>query len=150
MDSIYLAGSCSSEKRTMMMNIAKQLRMNGFTVHCPFELDIEYAWSYSQEEWAQKVFDADLAAIDQCSILIMVTPGRESTAGTNWEQGYAYAHNKQIIVAQYTNEAASLMTYCACNLFIHTDEERIALDILSTMLSYNSSILKSACDVVLT
>ena len=30
--------------------------------------------------------------------MVMITPGRVSTAGTNWEQGYAYAKGKQILV----------------------------------------------------
>lgn len=145
---IYLAGNCSSEKRTMMVNIAKILRLNGYTVYCPFELTIEDAWSYSQEDWAQKVFDADLSAINKSDIFIMVTPGRESTAGTNWEQGYAYAQNKRIIVVQYTEEPTSLMTYCACNTFICTDEDRIALDIIASLSRPHD--YKPCCRTVLT
>lgn len=45
---IYLAGSCSSEERTLMVNIAKFLRDNGKELYCPFELKIPDAWDYSQ------------------------------------------------------------------------------------------------------
>ena len=114
---IYLAGSCASDCRTEMTKIGKELRNAGFTVYCPFELKIDNAWDYTQEEWAQKVFDNDVTAIDSCDIFVMISPGRVSTAGTNWEQGYAYAKGKTIIVFQYTREPASLMTYCGCDNF---------------------------------
>ena len=73
---IYLAGSCASEQRTLMMNIAKHLRDSGKDVYCPFELKIENAWNYSQEEWSQLVFEADKTAIDKCDIFLMITSGR--------------------------------------------------------------------------
>lgn len=114
---IYLAGSCGTERRTEMMKIAKALRYNKYEVYCPFELKIENAWDMSQEEWAKKVFDADIAAIDNCDLFLFISPGRISTAGSNWEQGYAYAKGKKIIVLQYTAEPASLMTYCGCDDF---------------------------------
>lgn len=116
---IYLAGSCGTDRRTQMRKIATALRRLDYEVYCPFELKIENAWDMPQEEWAQKVFDADVAAIDACDLVVMISPGRVSTAGTNWEQGYAYAKGKRILVFQYTREPASLMTYCGCeNMFI--------------------------------
>ena len=117
MKKIYLAGSCASECRTDMVAIAQILRYLNYEVYCPFELKIEDAWSMSQELWAEKVFKADLEAIDNCDIFFMVSPGRESSAGTNWEQGYAYAKGKKIIVAQYTENPTSLMTYCGSTCF---------------------------------
>ena len=116
---IYLAGSCATEQRTDMVRIAKYLRICGFEVDCPFELKIPDAWDMSQEAWAHKVFDADTKAIDECDIFFMVSPGRESTAGTNWEQGYAYAKNKRVIVAQFTDKPTSLMTYCGADEFFN-------------------------------
>ena len=38
---IYLAGSCGSESRTMMVGIAKLLRGQGYEVYRPFESKIE-------------------------------------------------------------------------------------------------------------
>lgn len=114
---IYLAGSCATEQRTDMVRIAKYLRLWDFEVYCPFELKIPNAWDMSQEAWAQKVFDADIKAIDECDIFFMISPGRESTAGTNWEQGYAYAKGKKVIVIQYTGRPTSLMTYCGADEF---------------------------------
>ena len=93
---IYLAGSCGSERRSYMVSVGEELRTLGFEVYCPFELKIDNAWDMSQEDWAQKVFDNDILAINSCDVMVMVTPGRQSTAGTNWEQGYAYALDKKI------------------------------------------------------
>ena len=115
---IYLAGSCGTDRRTHMVEIGKALRKAGFEVHCPFELQIPNAWDLSQEEWADKVFVSDIQAIDTADMVVLITPGRVSTAGTNWEQGYAYAKGKKVIVFQYTEEPTSLMTYCGCSSFI--------------------------------
>lgn len=120
---IYLAGSCSKDERTRMEAIASALRKKGYEVYCPFELKIPNAGDYSQEIWARKVFDADVAAIDDCDIMIMISKGRISSAGTNWEQGYAYAKNKPIFVFQYTNNTTSLMTYSSCTRFINLPTE---------------------------
>ena len=112
----YLAGSCGIERRTEMKRIAEELRKD-YKVYCPFELKIENAWDMPQEVWAQRVFECDKMAIDACDCMVVISPGRESTAGTNWEQGYAYARGKKVFVFQYTDEPTSLMTYCGCGNF---------------------------------
>ena len=116
---IYLAGSCGSDRRSYMVSIGEELRALGFEVYCPFELKINNAWDMPQEDWAQKVFDNDILAIQNCDVMVIISSGRQSTAGTNWEQGYAYALGKKIFVFQYTNEATSLMTYCGADNFIN-------------------------------
>ena len=116
---IYLAGSCSKNERTRMEAIAAELRKNGYEVYCPFELKIPNAWDYSQEDWAKMVFDKDVAAIDECDFVVMISDGRISSAGTNWEQGYAYAKGKHVFVFQWAFEETSLMTYCGCTRFLN-------------------------------
>ena len=126
---IYLAGSCSSDQRTLMVKIADFLRKHNQEVYCPFELKIENAWDYPQEEWAKMVFEADKNAIDACDLFLMVSPGRNSTAGSNWEQGYAYALGKKTVIVQFTDDQISLMTFCGCTHFINTTRDRILADI---------------------
>lgn len=138
---IYLAGSCGSDRRTHMAHIGMALRNAGYEVYCPFELQIPDAWSMSQEAWAQKVFEADIQAINAADVVVLMSPGRESTAGTNWEQGYAYAKNKKCIVFQYTNKPTSLMSYCGCNSFISLSE--VASANPSDCASYVSLFVKS-------
>jgi nucleoside 2-deoxyribosyltransferase len=119
MKKIYLAGSCSKEERGRMEEIAAALREKGYEVYCPFELKIPNAWDYPQETWARKVFDADVAAIDDCDFMVMISKGRMSSAGTNWEQGYAYAKGKPVFVFQWAHCDTSLMTYCGCKRFLN-------------------------------
>lgn len=121
---IYLAGPCDTENRTTMVQTAKIFReYGGYEVYCPWELKIENAWDMPQEEWARKVFEADIKAIQECDIFVMITTGRESTAGTNWENGYAYALNKHIVAIQITNKPTSLMTYASASEFFNSSSE---------------------------
>ena len=115
----YLAGSCGSEDRTYMVAIAKFLRENNKTVYCPWELHIENAWDISQEEWAKKVFEADIEAINDSNVMIAISKGRMSSAGTNWEIGYAYGKDIPVHVIQINDEPTSLMTYCGCMNFVN-------------------------------
>ena len=145
---IYLAGSCSSDQRTLMVNVAKHLREHSdkYDVYCPFELQIPNAWDMSQEDWSKKVFEADLNALNQCDIFLMISPGRHSTAGTNWEQGYAFAKGKRIIVLQITNDNTSLMTYCGCDVFINSNLDYLDYDLDIALRRENTT----ACRTVLT
>ena len=118
---IYLAGPCDTENRYNMVQIAKVFREYGqYEVYCPWELKIENAWDIPQEIWARKVFEADIKAIQDCEVFVMISSGRESTAGTNWENGYAYALNKYIIVIQITDKPTSLMTYASSSIFLNS------------------------------
>ena len=118
---IYLAGPCDTENRYNMVQISKVFReYGGYEVYCPWELKIKNAWDMSQEDWARAVFEADIKAIQECEVFVMITPGRESTAGTNWENGYAYALNKHIIVIQITDKPTSLMTYASSSIFLNS------------------------------
>ena len=137
---IYLAGSCATEHRNIMVNVASFLRAKSFDVFCPFELKLDEKdengnWTLSQEDWAQQVFEHDKAAIDAADIFLMISPGRVSTAGTNWEQGYAYANNKLILVFQYTEEKTSIMTYCTANEFINVNSENI-IENINNVINY--------------
>ena len=119
---IYLAGPCDSENRSLMVTAAKLLRKYKLEVYCPFELKIKNAWDYPQEEWAQKVFEADVKAINECDCMLYISRGRMSSAGSNWEQGYAYALKKRIVVLQIEDVPTSLMTFCGCDLFFNIDD----------------------------
>jgi nucleoside 2-deoxyribosyltransferase len=152
MTKIYLAGSCGSESRTMMQRIAQRLREADYEVYCPFELKIENAWDMPQEEWARRVFEKDIKAIDACDIFLMISPGRIGTAGTNWEQGYAYARGKSIEVIQYTKEQTSLMTYCGADHFYNIDMKNLpqmALAVVDGVLLFQNHC-SNVCETILT
>ena len=121
---IYLAGPCDTENRYNMVQISKIFReYGGYEVYCPWELKIENAWNMPQEEWARKVFETDIKAIQECEVFVMITSGRESTAGTNWENGYAYALNKHIVIVQITDKPTSLMTYASASEFFNSSSK---------------------------
>lgn len=144
---IYLAGSCSSEQRTIMQNAAKVLTKIGKEVYCPFNLKIENAWDYSQETWANLVFEKDLEMLDKSDTVVVISPGRISSAGSNWEQGYAYAKGKRIIVIQYTDENTSLMTYNGSTLFINSTLEYLENDLINAIRGKD---IKGKCSTILT
>lgn len=144
---IYLSGSCSIENRTTMQRIAERLRSYNYEVYCPFELKIENAWNYTQEQWAKIVFNKDRKALNECDTLILISPGRASTAGSNWEQGYAYASGKRVIVIQYTNEPTSLMTYCGCERFINTTPNEV---VMTTVNAIYRDLRQTGCNTILT
>ena len=119
---IYLAGSCSSENRSLMMKAKKYIEEFNFEVYAPFMLKIPNAWDYSQEEWAELVFKRDINELKSADCVIAITPGRMSSAGVNFEIGYAYGIGKPVYVLQNTNESTSLMIYCGCNYFASNEK----------------------------
>lgn len=133
MSQIYLGGPCDSEHRTLMVRVAKTLRDMGHDVYCPFELKIENAWDYSQEDWAQMVFNADISAMNHCDYAIVISLGRISSAGTNWECGYLYACGIPVYVLQVTESPTSLMTFCGADYFVSTNETDLT-DELETLV----------------
>ena len=154
---IYLAGPCDSEHRSLMVQVKKSITQfinaETDTVYCPFELKIDNAWDMSQEAWSREVFTHDCKAMEECDFAILISYGRESSAGTNWEQGYLYAMGKKIFVLQVTDKPTSLMTYCGCFNFynIDTSEHEINSALKFIMQNWNEPhIYKGKCRTVLT
>ena len=77
----------------------------------------------------------------------MITPGRNGTAGTNWEQGYMYAMKKPIVVVQITEDETSLMTFCSAGSFYNTSIDGLEDTILNAM---ENSTPRNKCKTVLT
>lgn len=156
MKNIYLAGPCSSEYRTIVEKIAKSLQPllgKDWNIYCPWRLKIREAWSYSQEDRASLVFINDREMIDICDIFIMISCGHMSSAGTNWEQGYAFGLNKPIIVLQITNQQTSLMTYCGCDIFINSNKDTLKDDLqyIADLCTITPSLWnKEKCKTILT
>ena len=154
---IYLAGPCDSDHRSLMVNVKKNIEhfINKETdiIYCPFELKIENAWDLSQEEWSREVFIHDCKAMEDCDFAILISYGRESSAGTNWEQGYLYALGKKIFVLQVTDNPTSLMTYVGCFNFynVYNSETNLRDAIRFILQNWNQPhIHKGACRTVLT
>ena len=108
---IYIATPVagSSEQRVNADKALRILNYRGFKCYAPWHMTIPRAWDYPNTEWAQMVFTRDIAELETCDWLVLLSYGRESTAGANWEAGYAYGRGKQILVVEMTDKPMSLM-----------------------------------------
>ena len=106
---VYLASSLSEDKRDDMYGALQILRKKGVDVYAPVEHTIPNAWDYPNSEWGLMVFTEDVAAIQACDCLVLLSYGRLSTAGANWEAGYAFALGKKVVVVEMNSEVMSLM-----------------------------------------
>ena len=106
---IYLATPLSLDKREDMERAARILYTSGHDVYRPVDLKIPNAWDYPNNEWGLMVFQSDINAINNADIVVMLSYGRMSTAGANWEAGYAFGIGKKVIIVEMTNEIMSLM-----------------------------------------
>lgn len=109
MTKVYLASPLSPEKRNDMYEALSILRDKDLDVYAPVEHKIDNAWDYPNTEWGLMVFQSDIDAIRNSDIVVMLSYGRMSTAGANWEAGYAYGIGKTIILVEMTDEIMSLM-----------------------------------------
>lgn len=107
---IYLASPLFTEyERNEVKHYAQAYREQGHYVYVPMEHQIENAWDMPNHEWARKVFEEDIRAIDESDAVIVLYYGLYSDSGTAWEQGYAYAKGKEVIVINCGCKEASLM-----------------------------------------
>ena len=122
---IYLAGPVITND----INIKKQMdllenainsmnKLYNIEVYRPGSHKVPNAWGIDMQTWAQCVFTMDVIAIDECDWMVVADYGRQATAGTAWECGYAFAKNVKILVVQMPGvEESSLMTQgCAANI----------------------------------
>lgn len=106
---IYLAASLDTDKREDMYTALEILRNKGYDVYAPVEHFMPNAWDYPNHEWGLMVFESDIQAINNADIMVMLCYGRNSTAGTNWEAGYAFGIGKKVIVVEMIDDVMSLM-----------------------------------------
>lgn len=98
------------EHRSRALEATELLRKKGHEVYLPLEHKIVNAWDYPNHEWGKMVFDNDIEAINNSDCVVILSYGRKSTAGTNWEAGYAYGIKKKVIVVEMPEvELMSLM-----------------------------------------
>ena len=106
---IYLATTLENDSRKEMYDALEILRSKGHDVYAPIEHKIPNAWDYPNQEWGLMVFTSDINAIQECDVVVMLSHGRRSTAGANWEAGYAFGIGKKVIVVEMTDKPMSLM-----------------------------------------
>ena len=107
---VYIASPLDKDKRKYAQAVKCYLKQDcGFDVFFPFDHTVPNAWELSNQEWAELVFFNDVNAIKDCDIVVALSYGRQSTAGTNFEIGYAYGLGKKVIVVEMTDNIMSLM-----------------------------------------
>lgn len=116
---IYLAAPWFNDNESFYYEaILNKIRSEGHTVYAPKEHEIPNAWNMSNEDWANKVFQADVNAIVKCDEVWVLNFGMYSDTGTAWECGYAYGIGKtirQLLVGK--NHTYSLMMINGCDEF---------------------------------
>lgn len=92
-------------------------------IYRPGRHHVPNEWGIDIQTWGQCVFTMDVIAIDQCDWMVLADYGRNATAGTSWEAGYAFAKGVKILVIQMPDvEESSLMTQgCAANIVKYED-----------------------------
>jgi nucleoside 2-deoxyribosyltransferase len=92
-------------------------------VYRPGKHKVPNAWGIDMATWGQCVFTMDVVAIDECDWMVLADYGRQATAGTSWEAGYAFAKGVKILVVQMPGvKESSLMTQgCAANICKYED-----------------------------
>lgn len=110
MTKIYLASPLFTDyEHKKVQNVASFLRRVGHEVYVPMEHTIENAWELPNHEWARKVFEEDIKAIQEADTVYCIYYGLYSDSGTAWECGYAYALGKPVRLIDESNEEVSLM-----------------------------------------
>lgn len=117
---IYLSsGFFTPETRAKVEKVARTLRMQDYEVYVPMEHEIPNAWSLSQEDWAKKVFEMDLKALNECDKVVYLDFGANGDCGAAWECGYAYAKGIPYEIICY-EEDISIMLVCGCEHYTRT------------------------------
>ena len=101
--------------RTNAKRAYEILTKKGYDVYAPWMMKIPYAWDYPNKDWGLMVFTVDLQHLEECDIVVVLSYGRYSTTGTAWEQGYAYARDKKILVVEMNDSIQSIMIANGCN-----------------------------------
>ena len=106
---IYLASPMDEQYRKDIYQAYDILTKEGFEVYLPMAHEILNAWDYPNNEWGLMVFTNDVEAIKNANAVVLLSYGRYSTAGANWEAGFAYGLGTTVIVVEMTEEPMSLM-----------------------------------------
>ena len=100
---IYLATTLGKPRGLYRRNAEKAktiLENLNHIVIAPWETKIPGAWEMSNQEWGKRVFLEDIKHINQADAIVVLSYGRKSTAGVNWECGYAYGLGKKVLVVE--------------------------------------------------
>jgi len=120
---IYLASPFfNPTELAIYHNVIGDLRANdNNSVYVPQEHSIPNAWDLSNQDWAKQVFCADIEAIEDCDVVMVLNFGMYSDSGTAWEAGYAMGLGKMVVqvLCGDENTVYSLMMFNGCSKVIN-------------------------------
>lgn len=112
---IYVAGPFFNPKERMYLNEMIEWIKREYPneeLFIPMEHFIPNGANLPNNEWAKKVYDMDVEALDKCDKVCALYLGHYSDTGTAWEIGYATAMKKLILLyvpRAYSNMDMSIM-----------------------------------------
>ena len=113
---IYVASPLfTAEEKKVINEIEAVLHGAGHETYLPMEHGVPDAWSYTNEEWAHKMFILDKEAIDDCDAVLCIYYGMNSDSGTAWEVGYAYGKDKKVIIYHHCDTEIKIGSLMICN-----------------------------------
>ena len=120
----YLAsGFFTDETRKKVKEIAESYRKVGLNVFVPMEHEIPNAWDMSEKDWARKVFETDLNAINSARALVYLDFGASGDCGASWEVGYAYAKGIQVITFAFGKDISLMVSNSSTVFQINADDD---------------------------
>jgi len=86
-------------------------------LYLPSQIKIPNAWGMTMQEWGHCVFTVDVLELDKADWVVVCDFGRNNTAGTSWECGYAFGKGKKILVIRMpgVKEQSLMVSCCAAN-----------------------------------
>ena len=117
---VYLAApivGIDEDKKIEKKVIKDILNQCGIDVYDPSECGVPGAWNLTMDEWTRSIFSLDVVAIDRCDWVVALDYGRQITAGTAWECGYAFGKDKKILIIEMSkdNHYSVMMRGCSSN-----------------------------------
>ena len=118
---IYLAApivGISDDWKNKIATVRQILKYTFKNVYDPSEHGVSNAWGMTMEEWSKCIFALDVVAIDNCDWVVVCDFGRDNTAGTAWEVGYAFGKEKKILIIKMADDSTNysvMMNGCSSN-----------------------------------
>lgn len=139
---VYVAGPLFSDsERQVVRQIAEIAEYIGFPTFLPHR----DAGLQQGHEDAEKIFRADVAALDRATLVVANLDGCDVDSGTAWEIGYAFAKKKRILGVR--TDRRVLEPFSPVNLMIERSVAPIARTLvgLEHALLFERSVLYDAC-----
>ena len=118
-----------SEKTSEQINNVKAVlseleAIGKIILHDPSKQKVPNARGMSIQEWGRCIFTLDVLAIDSCDWVVVCDFGRNWTAGTARECGYAFGKGKNVLIIEmYDNgcDYSVMMRWCCSNYCKYTE-----------------------------